>query len=189
MMGQLWNRLQLLCAQGVGLLIGQDKIQARVLDGEPLHNLARVEPYGFSYRPLPGCETYLFFPAGDRSYGVALVIGDKRYQMDLADGEVALHDDAGNCVHLQRGGTIYVKAATQVFADTPLFKTSGNAEIGGNLVVHGTTQSHYGYVGAGGGIASMQGGLYVLGPLHVNGRNVSDTHRHNTPAGLSDEVI
>ena len=67
MIGQVWARLQLLFAQGVGLMIGADKVQARVLADEPLNNLSRVEPYGYSYRPKPGCQTYLLFPSGDRS--------------------------------------------------------------------------------------------------------------------------
>lgn len=162
MMGQVWTRLQLLFAQGRGLLIGPDKVQARVLDAETLDNLARVEPYGFSYRPHPGCETYLLFPAGDRSYGVAIIIGDKRYQMDLVEGEVALHDDVGNHVHLKRGGIIEVKASAKVLADTPLFEATGNAVIGGNLVV--------------------MGGAMVTGVFEVNGQNVSDSHTHTSNA-------
>jgi phage baseplate assembly protein V len=184
-MGQVWHRLQLLFAQGLGLMIGNDKVQVRVLDGEPLNNIDRVEPYGFSYRPKPGCRSYLLFPAGDRSYGVAIIIGDKRYQMMLEEGEVALHDDEENWVHIKRGGTIHVKASTQVFAETPLFKTSGNAEIGGNLVVKGNTSSTGGYYGTNGGVAVMQGGLYITGEFKVNGKNVSDSHTHNTPSGVS----
>ncbi|WAR43594.1 phage baseplate assembly protein domain-containing protein [Methylomonas rapida] len=103
-MQQIWNRLQLLFAHGVATLIGQEKLQARILDGEVLNNLARVEPYGFSYRPKPGAQAYLLFPSGDRSYGVAIVIGDKRYQLELVEGEVALHDDIGHVVKLGRNG-------------------------------------------------------------------------------------
>ncbi len=106
MITQVWNRLQLLFAQGVGTLIGADKVQVRVLDGETLNNINRVEPYGFSYRPKPGCQSYLLFPAGDRSYGVAIVIGDRRYQLDLQEGEAALHDDQGQRVHLTRDGIV-----------------------------------------------------------------------------------
>lgn len=131
MMRQIWGRLQLICAQGVTTLIGADKVQVRVLDGEPLDNIDRVEPYGLSYRAKKGSRAYLFFPSGDRSYGVALVIGDKRYQMDLQEGEVALHDDEGNYVHLKRGGIIEVKASNRVIADTPIFETTGDAVIGG----------------------------------------------------------
>lgn len=160
MIGQVWARLQLLFAQGKGLLIGADKVQVRVLDEETLDNVARVEPYGFSYRPHPGCETYLLFPAGDRSYGVAIVLGDRRYQMDLLAGEVALHDDEGNHVHLQRGGVIEVKAATKVLADTPLFEATGDVVIHGGLTV--------------------LAGAQVMGVFEVNGKNVSDSHTHTT---------
>lgn len=182
MIGQVWNRLQLLFAQGVGTLIGADKVQVKVLDEETLDNIARVEPYGYSYRPKPGCQTYLVFPAGDRSYGVALVIGDKRYQMDLAEGEVALHDDEGNHVHIKRGGVIEVKAATKVIADTPLFETTHDAQIGGNLVVLGQTQSAGGYSGASGAAAEMTAGAKVSGEFKVNGKDVDETHTHTSTA-------
>ncbi|MDD2722236.1 MAG: phage baseplate assembly protein [Gallionella sp.] len=160
MMRQVWNRLQLLCAQGVGTLIGADKVQVKVLDGETLNNIDRVEPYGFSYRPKPGCRAHLFFPAGDRSYGVALVVGDKRYQMDLKEGEVALHDDEGNHVHLKRGGVVEVKAATRVIAQTPLFETSGDAKVGGHLTV--------------------LSGISIIGTATANGKDISDSHTHTT---------
>lgn len=178
MIEQVFGRLKLLFAKGKGLRIGADKVQVRVLDEEPLGNIDRVEPYGFSYRPKPGCQAYLVFPQGDRSYGIALVIGDKQYQMDLQEGEVALHDDEGNWVLIKRGGTIHVKAATEVFSEAPLFKTSADAEIGGNLVVNGQTRSNGGYFGTNGGIAQMAGGLYVTGEFRVNGKNVSDSHTH-----------
>lgn len=155
-MKDIWNRLRLVVAHGVGTLISADKVQARVLDEEPLSNLRRVEPYGFSYRPKPGCQTYLLFPSGDRSYGVAIVIGDKRFQMELVEGEVALHDDENNYVHIKRGGIIEVKAATKVIADTPLFETTKDAKIGGNVE--------------------------ILGGLRVRGKDVSDAHTHMSTA-------
>ena len=125
MMRQIWNRLQLMCAQGVATVIGADKVQVRVLDGETLGNVERAEPYGFSYRPKAGSRAHLFFPAGDRSYGVALVIGDKRYQVDLQEGEVALHDDQGQIVHLKRDG---------ILIDTPF-----NLEVRAtNIKLHAT---------------------------------------------------
>ena len=180
MIGQIFARLQLLFAHGVGLMIGADKVQARVLEEETLGNLNRVEPYGFSYRPKPGCQTYLLFPSGDRSYGVAIVIGDKRYQMELTEGEVAIHDDENNFVHIQRGGVIEVKAATKVLATTPLFETTQDAVIGGDLTVKGKTESDGGYYGAGGGVAEMKGGVKVTGSNTTNGKNTGETHTHTT---------
>ncbi len=191
MMRQMWGRLQLLFAHGVGLMVGADKVQVRVLDEETLDNINRVEPYGFSYRPKAGCQTYLFFPSGDRSYGVALVIGDKRYQMDLAAGEVAIHDDEGNHVHIKRGGIIEAKASSKVVAATPLFETTGDAKVGGNLTVAGQTSSVGGYYGDGGAAAQMKGGANVIGQFKVNGKDVGDGHKHvcNAPGTPSDEVL
>lgn len=190
MIAQIFGRLKLLYAVGVGILIGSDKVQVRVLSDEPLDNIDRVEPYGYSYRPKAGCETYLIFPAGDRSYGVAIVIGDKRYQMSLEEGEVAIHDDEENWVHIKRGGVIEAKAATKVIAETPLFETTGDAKIGGNLVVLGQTSSAGGYYGSEGGAAQMKDGADVLGKFTVNGKNVSDSHTHtsNAPGAPTSEV-
>lgn len=182
MIGQIWSRLQLLFAQGVGALIGADFVQVKVLDGETLGNVKRVEPYGYSYRPKAGCQTYLLFPSGDRSYGVAIVIGDKRYQMNLVEGEVAIHDDEENWVHIKRGGIIEAKAATKVIADTPLFETTGDAKIGGNLQVAGQTSSAAGYYGAGGAAAQMSGGAQITGEFKVNGKDVGDGHTHTSTA-------
>lgn len=170
MMRQLWHRLQLVVAQGTATLIGKDKAQVKVLDGETLDEIDRVEPYGLSYRPKPGSRAYLFFPSGDRSYGVALVIGDKRYQLDLQSGEVALHDDEGNHVWLKRGGVVQVTANSQVIAKTPLFETTGDVVIGGHLTVFGGTTLH--------------------GTVVANGMNISDSHTHtSTPPGSPTSMV
>lgn len=184
MINQVFSRLQLLIAKSKVLRIGADKVQVRALDEEPLSNIERVEPYGFSYRPLPGCQGYLLFPDGDRSYGIAIVIGDKRYQMELEGGECAIHDEQGNHVHIKRGGVIEVKATTKVLADTPLFETTQDAKIGGNLLVMGQQTANGGYYGTGGTAARMhsgaliENGLDVTGNLTCNGKNVSDSHTH-----------
>ncbi len=165
MIRQMWSRLQLIVAQGVGVMTTRDKVQVTVLDGDDVPpNVRRVEPYGTSYRPpRKGFQAYMVFPAGDRSHGLCLLIGDKRYQMDLQPGEVALHDDEGNHVHIKRGGVIEVKAATKVIAQTPLFETSGDAKIGGKLTV--------------------LGGADVTGTMTNNGKNVGDTHTHAETGG------
>lgn len=160
MIRQIWTRLQLMVAQGVGVMTTRDKVQVTVLDGEDVPpNLHRVESYGTSYRPpRKGFQAYMVFPAGDRSNGLCLIIGDKRYQMDLQEGEVALHDDEGNHVHIKRGGVIEVKATAKVIADTPLFETTGDARIGGKLTV--------------------LAGLEITGTATANGKNISESHTH-----------
>ena len=128
MMGQIWRRLQLLAAQGKVTLVGAQTVQVQVLDGEVL-KAQRIEPYGLSYRPKAGAQAYLVFPGGDRAMGLALVVGDKRYQMELAGGEVALHDDEGNFVKLGRGGVVTIKASGHVNFETPSVRHNGT-EVG-----------------------------------------------------------
>jgi phage gp45-like len=165
MMGQIWRRLQLLAAQGKATLVGAQTVQVQVLEGEVL-KAQRVEPYGFSYRPKAGAQAYLVFPGGDRAMGLALVVGDKRYQMDLAEGEVALHDDEGNFVKLGRGGVAMVKAAGQIVLDAPTVLVTG--------------------------AVTMQTGLAVAGALTNNGVGVGNGHRHSgvaTGSGNTGGVI
>jgi phage baseplate assembly protein V len=162
---QVWQRLRLMVAQGVATRIGASTVQATVLDDEQLLAI-RVEPYGLSYRAKPGAEVYVVYPAGDRARGVALVIGDKRYQMDLAEGEVALHDDEGNYVKLGRGGVITAKSATSVIADTPLVRTTGDLIVEGKLQVIGHSE--------------LAGGATVAGALTNNGTSVGNGHTHTT---------
>jgi phage gp45-like len=134
MMGHVWNRLRLLVAHGVGTLIGADFVQVKGLEGEVLKNVKRVEPYGLSYMPNGGCQAYMVFPSGDRSYGIALILGDKQYQVVCAAGEVALHDDQGQKIHIKRDGIeidgagkpVSIINTPKVRADTERFEVTGD---------------------------------------------------------------
>lgn len=173
---QIWGRLQLLFAQAKVQGVAGGKVQVRALDDEVLDNVRHAMPYGFSHRPTGG-EAYIAFPAGDRTTGIALIVGDKRYVMDLEGGEVAIHDAEGNCVHIKAGGVIEVKASTRVMVDAPLLQATGNVQIDGNLVVTGTATAA-GFYGTGGTVAQLKGGANVQGVFSVNGKDVSDAHTH-----------
>ena len=133
MMQQVWHRLQLLFAQGRGLRVGRLNIQVKIMDAETPPNVDRVEPYGFNHWPLEGCQAYINFPSGDRSYGIAMLVGDRRYQLALAQGEVAINDDLGQKIHLTRSGVvidgsglpILITNTPKVRAETALFEVTG----------------------------------------------------------------
>ena len=77
----------------------------RILNGEAKSELEHFEAYGITSHPLKGAEGVTLFFSGDRSHGVAILIGDRRYRLTgLAPGEVALYDDLGQKVHLTRNG-------------------------------------------------------------------------------------
>jgi phage baseplate assembly protein V len=135
MLDQVWKRLQLAFSPGALQLASHEKAQTRLLSDEVLDNIHRVEPYGLSYRPLAGAQCYVLFPAGDRSTGFAVVIGDNRYEMTLAEGEVALHDHKGNHV-LIRPDTgeivvtaekrVVIAAGEEVIVDAPILRVTGD---------------------------------------------------------------
>ncbi|MBI2236818.1 MAG: phage baseplate assembly protein [Magnetospirillum sp.] len=91
---------------------GGDLLVATIdgLAGETLGEREFVQDYGLSSWPKPGAEVVAAFLAGLRSNGVVLRLFDRRYQIDLLEGEAAIHDDLGQRVHLTRTGIV---------ADTP----------------------------------------------------------------------
>lgn len=188
MIGQIWRRLQLLFSVGRASRVSRDTVQASLFTDDTPPPLMHVEQYGLSYFPPAGGEVYCLFPNGDRSQGMVIVHGHKKYRMALAQGEIALHDDGGNYVHIKRGGIVEVKSSSKVIADTPLVDATGDVNIAGNLVVGGVAQVAQGYYGSGGGVAQMSGGIDVTGTLTCNGKDVSDSHAHTCPDGVTSGV-
>jgi phage baseplate assembly protein V len=170
----IFKRLQLLFAQGKAALVWHEKVQARVLADEVLPNIARVEPYGFSYRPKSGSQTYLLFQSGDRTHGVAIVIGDKQYNMQLQEGEVALHDDEGNHVHLKRGGEILAHSSGKITLQAPKIVLDGEVSTTQSV----TVAKGLSVLGGGGSGSAMTGAFSITGQISCNGKNISDDHTH-----------
>ena len=51
---------------------------------------------------------FVSFLRGNRSHGVAFQVGDRRYRLyKMKEGEVALHDDQGQWIHLKRSGVLF----------------------------------------------------------------------------------
>ena len=83
------------------------RVQASLLKGETRDGVERMMQYGFTSVPHPGAQAIAVFPGGDRSQGIVIAVGDTRYRLKaLADGEVAIHDDLEQKVHLTRTGII-----------------------------------------------------------------------------------
>jgi len=95
---------------------------------EVLEGLERMMDYGLSSRPLPGAEGLIVSVAGSRGNGVVLALGDRRYRMALEEGEVALHDDLGQVVHLTREG-IRIASSLRVEIEAPEISLSAGTEM------------------------------------------------------------
>jgi hypothetical protein len=88
--------------------------QVQLFAGEQQAGVEHFMPYGFSHVPQPPssgggirqvAEAIFAFLGGNRSHGVALVVGDRRYRLgNLQPGEVGLHDDQTHQRVIHRGG-------------------------------------------------------------------------------------
>lgn len=94
------------------------RLQGEVLSGEIIDRAERMTDYGLSSHPHPGAEGLLIAVAGSRSQAVVLAVGDRRWRIELAAGEVALHDDLEQSVHLTRDG-IRVVSPLRVEVEAP----------------------------------------------------------------------
>lgn len=115
------TRIMLLVTRAVVRLVDSSlKMQALQLDGlkgETRSDVEHFEPYGFTSHPFAGAEAIAVAVGGNRDHTIALTVADRRYRLTtLAEGEVALHDDQGQVVHIKRS-EIRVQALTRVVVD------------------------------------------------------------------------
>ena len=100
--------------------------QAKTSGGEILNNVAFLEPYGFTAKPLPKSETLLLRVGGSKFNNVVLNIGNRSLRFkELKDGEVAMYDNSGNLLHFKNGGNIDFKAAATLNQTAPAINIKG----------------------------------------------------------------
>ena len=105
------RKLALTIARGLIHSVGDDlNAQASFLSDEPKQKTDIVQHYGFTSRPLKGCECVAICP-GNRENLVIIATKDKRHQLDLANGEVALFTAEGDHIHLKTGNIIEIKTS------------------------------------------------------------------------------
>jgi phage gp45-like len=85
--------------------------------GESQQTIEHAHPYGFSSYPkqpsmvggvMRYAVAFVSFLRGNRSHGVAFQVGDRRFRLyKMKEGEVALHDDQGQWIHLKRSGVLF----------------------------------------------------------------------------------
>lgn len=127
------------------------RLQVRLLAGEIKDNVDHIEPFGFTSRPLPGAEHVTLFVDGDRSHGVVVVVGDRRYRLaGLPEGGAALYDSFGSFIKLNADGTISVQAATRLTFTAPDVDIEGRLNVTSDITAGGDIKDQ-------GGTKSMQG--------------------------------
>lgn len=133
----LSNRIGSLIAIGVLRRIDAGKnqqCQVEMLEDELRDRVPHHMPYGFTHVPLDGAEPLAVFLRGDKSGGMVIQIRDNRHQPTLQQGEVALHDDQEQIIHIQRDG-ILVKTDKLVTVDAPITRFTGDVMIQGDVTI------------------------------------------------------
>jgi phage baseplate assembly protein V len=110
LLAPLWTRIQLIIGRFVVQAIREDPLlrtaQLAGLADEILEGVELFQEYGFASRPKAGSEAIAAAIAGLRDHAVIIATADRRYKVTLEDGEVAIHDDLGQSVHLKRTGVV-----------------------------------------------------------------------------------
>lgn len=137
-MAGLIGKLRLLVSRAVLTLVKDDpklqEVQLALLDGESRARAERFQQYGFTSVPQAGAEAIAVAVGGSRSHLVVLAVDDRRYRKGgLQAGEVAIYTDQGDFIHIQRGGTILVQAATKVRIESPRVEISGDLHVEGGI--------------------------------------------------------
>jgi phage baseplate assembly protein V len=147
------RRLRLMVGRAVVTLVNdslkEQNLQITSLDDEPLDDVERPQNYGQFSVPLAGAEAIVVSLGGDTDSAVALVVEDRRYRpTNLVAGDCGIYHYEGHRIRLTKNGRAIVTCKTlEVHADekmdvtTPLATFSDNVEVGGNLLVKGTTES------------------------------------------------
>ncbi len=151
---ELQHRVQAMLLRGVATSVDDAlKMQVMGLDLEDGLRATKVEhwhPYGFTTHPHGDAEVLLASLGGNRDHMIAIATADRRHRMkSFAAGEVALHDDQGQFVHMKRGG-MHIKSPLPVTIEAPTITLKGNVVVQGDINQTGSITSSGSHTATGG---------------------------------------
>jgi phage baseplate assembly protein V len=74
--------------------------------------------YGFCSWPLPGSEGVGLKISGDNNNVIIIATEDRRFRIELKEGESALYTDEGDYVRLERGNVLHVYSKKRIHAES-----------------------------------------------------------------------
>lgn len=96
------------------------EISVNVSHGEKARGVEFMQPYGLSTVPISPkseggskrrAEVLMLHADDQRSHPIAFMVADRRFRpRDMQEGEVQVHDDQGQKVHLTRDGIVVSSA-------------------------------------------------------------------------------
>ena len=109
--------------------------------GVALDNVEHIEPFGFTSHPALNAEALVLAFNGNGSHSVAILAGDKRYRIEISEGEAAIYNGNGDKVHIKNDSTISVEAATKVELVTPEVECTGKLIVAETIEAGGQIKS------------------------------------------------
>ncbi|PWC74061.1 phage baseplate assembly protein V [Azospirillum sp. TSH64] len=118
-------------------------LQVRLGQDEVRDTTPRLAEYGLTSVPPVGTDVVVIFVGGDRSAGVAVATGNQAARpKGLKGGEVALHDDQGQIIHITRAGiTIRGAGKPVTITGTPKVRIEADLLVTGDIIDHCDTQT------------------------------------------------
>lgn len=162
--------------------------------GETIEDRELFQQYGYTSRPLTGAEVIII---NEGNHFIAIATEDRRYRLNLQNGEVALYTDEGDKIHLKRnreievvGGekvtvttkiaeitattsakvtspTVTVVASDEIILDTPQVSLTGHLTVYGEIL---TTD---------GSVSSQKGWVFDNLRSMQQDRDIYNGHKHN----------
>lgn len=139
MLAPLQRRIALMVSRAVITMVNDSLkmqgLQVNLMADVTRDGVERFQNYGFTSNPHPGAEGIMVSVGGNQDHGIVIAVDDRRYRLTgLAKGEVALHDDLGQKVHLTRNGIVISGAGLPLnIVNVPQTNLSGNLAVEGSI--------------------------------------------------------
>lgn len=184
-----WQKLRLIVGRAQVARVNDGKklqrLQVNGLADEVRDNVLRLQNFGHTGHPLPGCEVVIVSVGGSRDNAVAIAADDPRYRpTDLQPGESATYNAHGVIfLYSQDGEAILTCKNLIVHADEILFDAP-QSTFTGAVTVQGLLTYQNGMSGQGGsGSTQISGDItHSDGNMSSHGK-VLHTHTHPGDSG------
>lgn len=141
LMAPLERRLLSLASRSTLVLVDdsgtKQLVQITALASERGSKIQRLQSFGFTANPPPGCSGLLISIGGSRTHCLFIEGENGNRKKDLQTGESAQYNDFGDYILLDKDGNCRVHASTKVLIEAPEAELTGNCTVDGNLHVKG----------------------------------------------------
>ena len=88
-----------------------------------------MQHYGFTSSPLPGAEGIII---KEGNHFMMIASDDRRYRIQMANGEVCIYTDEGDNIHFLRGKKIAITSGAEVNVTAPVVNITAATSVSAN---------------------------------------------------------